>query len=188
MVGVAEERTKNAVTYATKELAEQVVEKEVDDRMKGVSEKISEISVTILGIFAGIVLTVVAGLFYSSSVLESINSADFYKLLCISALVGLVCLHLIVEMFRFIARIGEKSEKKFFSDLVIVGITVVLIIVMMIGLVLHLNYPTQNTTTGAEISDVSANFDVNISYYDTTSDNITDDSEIPETTSDSITQ
>lgn len=188
MVDVAEERTKVAVTNATKDSAEQAVKKEVENKIKDVSEKISEISVTILGIFAGIVLTVVAGLFYSSSVLESINSADFYKLLCISALVGLVCLHLIVAMFRFVARIGEKSEKKFFSDWVIVVITVVLIIIMTIGFVLHLKNPTPNTSTGAETSDINANVDVNISYNDTTSANITDGSETPETTSDSTTQ
>lgn len=170
-----------------KHVEKQISEK-VDTHMGKVISRTSETSVTILGIFSGIVLTVVAGLFYSSSVLESINTADFYKLICISALIGLVCLHLIVAMFRFVARIGEKSEKKFFSDWVIVVITVILIIIMTIGFVLHLKNPTQDTATGAETSDIKANVDVNISYNDTTSANITDGSETSETTSDSTTQ
>ena len=167
---------------------EKQISDKVDNHMGKVTSRISETSVTILGIFSGIVLTVVAGLFYSSSVLESINTADFYKLLCISALVGLVCLHLIVAMFRFVARIGEKSEKKFFSDWVIIVITVILLIVMTTGLVLHLKNPTQNTVIDTEESEINANVDVNISYSDIASNDVTNDSEIPETTSDSSTQ
>lgn len=192
MAVTAETKASEVVQKVTQEVADKIVVDKVDTavekKMVDVSSKISESSVTILGIFAGIVLTVVAGLFYSSSVLESINTADFYKLLCISSLVGLVCLHLIVAMFRFVARIGEKSEKKFFSDWVIIVITVILIIVMTTGFVLHLKNPTQNTVTDTEESEINANVDVNISYSDTASNDVTNDSEIPETTSDSSTQ
>lgn len=192
MAVTAEVKASEVVQKVTQEVADKIVVDKVDtaveNKMVDVASKISESSVTILGIFAGIVLTVVAGLFYSSSVLESINTADFYKLLCISSLVGLVCLHLIVAMFRFVARIGEKSEKKFFSDWVIIVITVILIIIMAVSFIFHLKNPTQNTTADAETSDINANIDVNISYSDTTSADVTGTSEISETTIDSTTQ
>lgn len=68
------------------------------------SNKTAETSVTILGIFAGIVLTIVAGLFYSSSVIESINSASIPKLILVASLVGFICINIIAVMFHYIDR------------------------------------------------------------------------------------
>lgn len=72
---------------------------------------------------AGIVLTIVAGLFYSSSVIESLSNANFYRAISTSALVGVVCFDLIALMFSYIERIknsdtvNEKaSGKKNTSD------------------------------------------------------------------------
>lgn len=80
------------------------VNNEVDNQMNKVTSKISETSVTILGIFAGIVLTIVAGLFYSSSVIESINSASIPKLILVATLVGFICINIIAVMFHYIDR------------------------------------------------------------------------------------
>ena len=175
MESVAYEQTEQAVKTATQNLAKQQVEEQLGKQMPTVTEKISESSVTILGIFSGIVLTIVAGLFYSSSVLESINSADFYKLICISALVGLVCLYLIAIMFRFVARIGEKEDKKFFSDWLIIAISVVLIIIMVASFMQYLKSPNQTTPQKAETTDFSANIDVNISYNESTTNDTAED-------------
>lgn len=105
---VAKEQARNANKDA-EAAAKSAVNSAVDNKMNEVSIKITEHSVTILGIFAGIVLTVVAGLFYSSSVLENINSANFFRLISIASLVGLVCYHLIALMFRYIERIKNSN-------------------------------------------------------------------------------
>lgn len=86
--------------------AEQAAKEEADSavtaKMNDLMSKVSESNVTILGIFAGIVLTIVAGLFYSSSVLESINNANMYKLIFASVVVGFVCINLLAVMFNYI--------------------------------------------------------------------------------------
>ena len=79
----AADKANEAVKTATEESAKKAVESAVEEKMKEVTKDISETSVTILGIFAGIVLTIVAGLFYSSSVIDNINSASIYKLISV---------------------------------------------------------------------------------------------------------
>ena len=96
---------KNAADQASV-AATQITNKVINERVGALesklSHKASETSVTILGIFAGIVLTVVAGLFYSSSVLDNIKGTDLNKLIIVASLVGLVCINVIAVMFNYI--------------------------------------------------------------------------------------
>lgn len=117
---IAAKKAKNAANKATEEAIDQIIkdkklDKRIEDNIDGqmikVTSKISETSVTILGIFAGIVLAVVAGLFYSSSVLENINNASPSKLLLVSSLVGLVCLNILAVMFFYIEKFRRSPEK-----------------------------------------------------------------------------
>ena len=138
--------------------------------MAKISHKVSETSVTILGIFSGIVLAVVAGLFYSSSVLENINASNFYRLLCISALIGLVCLHLFIAMFRFIAVLGEKDIKKLLSDKTILFISILLIVVMLTGFILQFVFPPEISPENPTDANTNANINVDISYNNSESE------------------
>lgn len=118
-VSLAELRAKNLAEKSAgkavrKAVDDQFIEKQlrksIDKEIDKVKLRLTENSVTILGIFSGIVLTVVAGLFYSSSVLDNINSANFYKLLSLSAAIGIVCISLITIMFNFVYRLNHISE------------------------------------------------------------------------------
>ena len=105
----AQNAANSAVDNAIKSIFEEheiekAIEKSIDVQMNKVTSKMSETSVTILGIFAGIVLTIVAGLFYSSSVIESINSASIPKLILVASLVGFICINIIAVMFHYIDR------------------------------------------------------------------------------------
>lgn len=132
MENTAKEKATEAVKSATKQSAQEAVKSEIDTKMNDVTKNISETSVTILGIFAGIVLTVVAGLFYSSSVLDNINSVNFCRLISVSALIGFVCYSLIALMFRYIERIKYgKDETPRFNKLSI-GISCVLLAITIL--------------------------------------------------------
>ena len=98
-----DEKATNAIK-SVNERVETVANSTIDAKMAKVTTKISETSVAILGIFSGIVLAVVAGLFYSSSVLENMVDVSLYRLICISSLVGFICFNLIAVMFLFIER------------------------------------------------------------------------------------
>lgn len=109
------------------------VDEQVDAKSKKVTDSISETSVTILGIFAGIIITFVAGFSYSASVLESVRATNYFKLLSVAGLIGLICYHLISLLFRFIIRIREPDSQSFKwnkRDKIITGLLIVFIFVM----------------------------------------------------------
>jgi len=169
------------------------VEDSIERFMQGknaeINSNISTTSVTILGIFAGIVLTIVAGLFYSSSVLESVSSANFYRLLSIASLVGLVCFHLVIVMFRYIERISGKTQEHYFLNKTSIVITVVLIIMMLGGFILQFVFP-ESPSMSADSSnihinaavDVPNNDDTNAISNEATNDNSNADQPLPDET------
>lgn len=183
----AEKAANNAATKAVEQAIKQVNDEKiienqvtisVDKEMNRVTAKISETSVTILGIFAGIVLTVVAGLFYSSSVIDNINAANFYRLISASALVGFVCFNLLALMFRYIERIRNSNESKtpFFSK-VTLFVSITLLIIMIAFAVLQFHVPSDIAISNKE----EKTFDVNVTIPQSeVSDETTDTKDVLE--------
>lgn len=106
---VAVKRAEKA-SSEVKETAKNAVENAVNNKMAEITQQISVTSVTILGIFAGIVLAVVGGMFYSSSVMENLYHTNLDKLICIAALVGFIFFNLIVILFRYVERIRNSDR------------------------------------------------------------------------------
>ena len=173
---IAKLAAEDANTNAQK-AAEIAVDLAVDKKMTKVSSQVSESSVTILGIFAGIVLTVVAGLFYSSSVLESVNSANFFRLTSVASLVGLVCYHLIALMFRSIEKIKDSNTDVSKLNRVDKIISIFLIGVITVTGVLQFVFPTKNeeNTKNSSGTSIYAEVDVNTKQDDSSSDSSQDD-------------
>ena len=140
--------------------AEDRINKVVKNASNLASKKTTETSVTILGMFSGIVLTVVAGLFYSASVINNINTADFYRLISTAALVGVVCFDLLALMFHYIERIRSDGQTKASCfTLVIVLVNIVLIVIMW-----HYSTLVKDDYSNSVLSDAEKSvFDVNIS-------------------------
>jgi len=68
--------------------------------------------ITILGIFSSIVVTFVAGMAFSTSILGNIDKASIYRLIFIISLVGLGLFNLVNLLLRFIQRINSGYEIK----------------------------------------------------------------------------
>lgn len=66
--------------------------------------------IAILGIFSAIVITVVAGLIFTSSVLENIEKASIYRLLFVVWLVGFILFAILQSLFSFIEHIVSPKE------------------------------------------------------------------------------
>lgn len=66
--------------------------------------------ITILGIFAAIVLAFTGGMVFSSSVLENIDKASVYRIVLVSLIVGLVFFNLIWLLTDFIRDINGKDK------------------------------------------------------------------------------
>jgi hypothetical protein len=154
---------------AAKIAAEEATKIAVENGMNSVTKHISETSVTILGIFSGIILTVVAGLFYSSSVLDNINSANYFRLISVTALVGIVCFDLIALMFSFIQKLSKQTDdqdakiektNKLYSF--IKWLNVFLFIVMFVGGILQFVFPTQEKANTLDATNISGQISVNL--------------------------
>ncbi len=69
--------------------------------------------ITILGIFASVVLTFVGGVTFSSSVLQNIDSISIYRLLIVIDLLAVILSNVIYILVKFICQINDKEIKIF---------------------------------------------------------------------------
>ena len=85
--------------------------------------------ITILGIFAAIVLAFTGGMTFSSSVLENMDKASIYRMIAIVLIIGLVLSNLIWLLIDFLRDINGKSIRKWW----LIAVTDV---VLLLGLLL----------------------------------------------------
>ena len=77
--------------------------------MKGIEKEY----ISILGIFAAVVLAFVGGITFSSSVLQNINKGSIFRLLLIADLLAAVLINVIYMLIKFILIInGEHHDGK----------------------------------------------------------------------------
>ena len=114
----------------------------LSENMKEKVESIHRDSITILGIFASIVLTFSGGMIFSTSVLENIGNASAYRIIIIALIIGFVLLNSIIALIMYIGKIVRvKREKKGIGEVIkenafwisINAIIVTLIILTYIG-------------------------------------------------------
>ena len=66
--------------------------------------------ISILGIFAAIVLGFTGGMTFSSSVLENINKSSVYRLIIVAIIIGFVFYNLVYLLLDFISKMTEKNN------------------------------------------------------------------------------
>lgn len=158
-----QQTTKTVVENARKSMkqAEKNAKREMDKKIKEVNESVAKSSVTTLGIFSGIVLTVVGGMIYSSSVMANINTGNIYKLGMVSSLIGLVCINMLSIMFLYIERLhdGKLKEKLNFSK-VNNRINIFLIIFMILCFILYQTVPDNGLKIQTEETTVEVTTDI----------------------------
>ncbi len=116
------------------------LEDELNKNYKKLSEELNKQQtqyITILGIFASIVLTFVGGLAFSTSVLSNIDKANAYRLLFVMAFIALFFGNILYLLFSFLSKISLSEEKKdkqenFFKKLIF-WFNLMVIILFVIG-------------------------------------------------------
>ncbi len=91
------------------------LEDDLNKNYKKLSEELNKQQtqyITILGIFASIVLTFVAGLAFSTSVLSNIDKANAYRLVFVMAFIALFFGNILYLLFSFLSRISLSKERK----------------------------------------------------------------------------
>lgn len=117
--------------------AQRIADAKVDlhSEIKGVEKEY----ITILGIFAAIMLAFVGTFTFSTSVLNNVTNTNAYKLAVISVVIGLVFYNLVGMLIDFLKDINEKAEKtddgKKKRDSTRMLVNVILLIIILASLV-----------------------------------------------------
>lgn len=83
---------------------------EESNELREKSQKMQKDYVTILGIFSSIVITFVAGMVFSGSVLGNIDKASIYRLAFAMIMIGLLIFNLLNLLLRAIQRINGQHH------------------------------------------------------------------------------
>lgn len=102
-VSIAEKRL-NSTNMSLEELQEE------SNELREKSQKMQKDYVTILGIFSSIVITFVAGMVFSGSVLGNIDKASIYRLAFAMIMIGLLIFNLLNLLLRAIQRINGQHH------------------------------------------------------------------------------
>ncbi|STQ86870.1 Uncharacterised protein [Helicobacter muridarum] len=115
--------------------------KELDKKYKELKENLDKQQsqyITILGIFASIVLAFVSGLVFSTSVLSNIDKASIYRLAFAIAFIALFFGNILYFLFNFISKIAfvksvEDNQCKF-----IIYFNIIVCIILIVGFCLEI--------------------------------------------------
>lgn len=88
--------------------------------------------ITILGIFAAIVITFVGGIAFSTSVLENIHKSSSYRIIIISLIIGIVLINVLYGLFYYIDRLINSNSERKIKPLIITNIIMVIILAVTI--------------------------------------------------------
>lgn len=105
--------------------------KDLDDARKEIANQQKDY-ISILGIFASVVLTFTGALTFSTSVFQNIAAASIYRTLVVSLVIGLVLVNILFGLFYYINKLTNKEA--YYRPLIISNvILLVLISVVTIG-------------------------------------------------------
>lgn len=112
----------------------------IDDAKINLQKEIKGVEkeyISILGIFASIVLAFVGGITFSSSVLQNIASVSIYRLLIVIDLLALVLINVINILVRFVSIINNKDPKVFKIKTINI-ICLIIAFVILLGWILNI--------------------------------------------------
>ena len=92
--------------------------------MKEQLQKSQKEYVTILGIFAAVVLTFTGGIAFSTSVLNNISAASIYRIISTVLVIGLVLIDTLFFLFSYVDRIVNKPAKRYICPLIMSNIII----------------------------------------------------------------
>lgn len=93
-----------------REAAKESVEKTAGEAKKLIEDSKAEVqrdNITVLGIFTGIVVAFVAGMTFSSSVLQNIDKASIYRLSAMAVVIALFFFDLVALLIWFLSKVAK---------------------------------------------------------------------------------
>lgn len=134
----------------------QIINKDVEDRLNNSQKEY----ISILGIFAAVVLAFTGGIAFSTSVLNNIAQASIYRTVGISLVIGLVLVNVLFGLFYYINSLVRKEKANILpliiSNIIFVVLLALTVIAWNFGFVENrndrINFP-QNISTNEPTND-----------------------------------
>ena len=89
-------------------------------------------SITILGIFASIVLAFTGGIAFSTSVLENMHLVSAYRAIIVSLIIGLVLVNVLYGLFYYISKLIKNKDNQRLLPLFIANAILLILIVLTV--------------------------------------------------------
>ncbi len=125
------------------------------DKLKQEIKGYQKESITILGIFASIVLAFTGGMTFSSSVLENIDKSSIYRIILVICLLGIVLFNVIWMLIKFLC---DMNGKVTYRKRYVIIVDVALIACILLSIVAYKFQWLERQTV-----DLDSNTQVNIS-------------------------
>lgn len=136
-------------------------------KMKKKVESVHRDSITILGIFASIVLTFSGGMIFSTSVLENIGNASAYRIIIIALIIGFVLVNSIIALIMYIGKIVRvKKEKKGIKETIKENVFWITINAIIVALII-LTYIGWNKSSEKALLDESNKYQIEMHHKNT---------------------
>nr|DAS67111.1 MAG TPA: Synaptobrevin [Caudoviricetes sp.] len=147
-----QKKTEEAIKEKTENFSKEV------QNIKDNLTKISVQYITILGIFASIVLAFVSGLAFSTSVLQNIDKVSIYRLIAVISLIAIFIVNILNSLFSFIKQIhyGKDDESSKFKPLNSFNI-IMLLIIILTGVAWYFGHPYEHKTTTNSTTTININ-------------------------------
>ena len=141
---------------------------EISDDVKEKVQNLQRDSITILGIFASIVLTFTGGMIFSSSVLENIGNASAYRIIIIALIIGLVVINSVISLIMYIGKIVRfKDERKIgIKEWLSGNVYWISVNIIFVGLII-LTYVGWLRSTEKELLDQSNRYQIEMHHKNT---------------------
>lgn len=108
---------------------------QMSDDVANKMEDVHRDSITILGIFASIVLSFTAGIGFSSSVLENLYQGSPYRVMAVIIALGVIILNMISILLLYIDKIRTVEQKKIGYPCFLIVIDIVAVILLLLDFV-----------------------------------------------------
>lgn len=115
-------------------------EASMKEKIEDTQQKLQRNYISILGIFAAVVVAFMSGSAFSSSVLENIDKASIYRISFIVLLIGFFLFNLVCALFIFLNRVSKIDNKPMLwlvaaVDVVIITAIVAVVVLRAFGVV-----------------------------------------------------
>ncbi|MGL5356733.1 MAG: hypothetical protein ACRCZ9_03385 [Fusobacteriaceae bacterium] len=106
----------DTINRASKDLKKEITEvKQISNETKETYESMERQNITILGIFASIVLTFVGGMIFSSSVLSNIHHVSIFRLIFVCSIIGVTFINMLHLLLSFLMKLNKRENEEFFK-------------------------------------------------------------------------